>query len=391
MKPTSSLVHGCVAALLLLSCRRDRRDVARTDPAIQKTEASVVTNPGPSASAAPSADARAWVGKRLHLWVTTCDAASPEAKELLAAVSAHRGLVDGVGIACQALVREGSFRTIGEGPAGRGRASLAAKLQGLGVATTILVANPGPGGFDGPLGAAVVMDAKARLRLVESLVAVRAREHHAGIELDLEAMPKVAGPSYVELARAVKAAAGNGVEISIDVHPKTIDDPGWDGPAAHDYAALADTGAVLRLMTYDLSIGPVPPGPTTKASWVREVVAYARSKAIAPAQLEIGLPAYGYDFPPQGKGTPLALKHNEIMQLKARVKAEVRRDELGTPHFSYDAKEGRHEVWFDDAESLGRLLEDLRPIAGDVRGVAIWGIGGADPLLVEALAGAGFR
>jgi spore germination protein len=204
-------------------------------------------------------------------------------------------------------------------------------------------------------------------------------------------MPTIAADGYVQLVRAVKSAAGDGVEISVDVHPKTVDDPGWDGPGAHDYTALANAGAVVRLMTYDLSIGPVPPGPCTKASWVREVVAYARSKKIPPAQLEIGLPAYGYDFPPEGKGVPLALKHKEIMQLKARVKAEVIRDDAGTPHFSYDAKDGRHEVWFDDAESLGRIIADLRPIAKDVRGIAIWGIGGADPRLVDTLVAAGFR
>ena len=387
-----SLAYTGLAVVLLISCRRVERGGAQGEPQVGTTEATLVTTTSiPTVPANGDQDLHAWVGKRLHLWVTTCDAEAPEAQEMIAAATLHRGLVDGVGIACQAVARDGSFKTIGEGPAGRTRAVLAARLQALGVATTILVANPGPGGFDGPLGAAVAMDEKARARLVAGLVAARTKEQHAGIELDLEAMPTPAAQAYVQLVREVKSAAGDGVEVSVDVHPKTVDDPGWDGPGAHDYEGLARAGAIVRLMTYDLSIGPVPPGPTTKSSWVREVVAYARSKKIPAAQLEIGLPAYGYDFPPTGKGAPLALKYKEIMQLKARVKAQVLRDEAGTPHFSYDAKDGRHEVWFDDAESLGRVLEDLRPIAKDVRGIAIWGMGGADPLLVEALVVAGFR
>ena len=389
---TTRLLLGGCAVSLLLSCRsREHAGAIATsepthvvEPSASSGEKTVKTK-----ETLPGADA--WVGKRLHVWVTTCDLGAPEAKELIATASAHRGLFDGVGIACQAVARDGSFKTIDEGPAGRGRDALAAKLQSLGIATTLLVANPGPGGFDGPLGAAVAMDPKARAKLVDALVSARAREHHAGIELDLEAMPTKAAAGYAELVRAVKTAAGDGVEVSVDVHPKTVDDPGWDGPGAHDYSAIAEAGAIVRLMTYDLSIGPVPPGPSTKASWVREVVAYARTKKVPAAQLEIGLPAYGYDFPPQGKGAPLALKYNEIMQLKARVKAAVLRDDAGTPHFAYDAKDGRHEVWFDDAESIGRLLEDLRPAANDVRGIAIWGVGGADPLLVESLVLAGFR
>ncbi|MEO7095373.1 MAG: glycosyl hydrolase family 18 protein [Polyangiales bacterium] len=396
------LARGPLAALFLLlssaSCSACSRSKVGADLAREETS-TMSTPPGTAASLVTTVDAaveeppdpHAWVGKRLHLWVTSCDASSSEAKQLVATATAHRGLVDGVGIACQAVVRDGSFKTVDDGPPGRGRAALAARLQGLGIATTILVANPGPGGFDGPLGAAVAMDEKARAKLVESLVAARTKEHHAGIELDLESMASEAASGYVQLVREVKAAAGTGVEISVDVHPKTVDEPGWDGPGAHDYPALADAGAIVRLMTYDLSIGPVPPGPTTKSSWVREVVAYARSKKVPAQQLEIGLPAYGYDFPPADKGSPLALKYKEIMQLKARVKAEVTRDEAGTPHFSYDAKDGRHEVWFDDAESLARVLEDLRPVAKYVRGIAIWGMHDADPRLVDALVTAGFR
>ncbi len=292
------------------------------------------------------------------------------------------GFVDSVGIACTAITREGGLITHAEHPAGKGRGLVAQKLAKAGVAASLVIANPGPGGFDGPLGMQVIHDDKARARLVNELV--RAAVDMTAIELDLEAMPTAASASFVTLTKEVAARLPK-LELVVDVHPKTADDPGWDGPGSHDYRALADAGAVVRLMTYDLSIGPVPPGPSTTSAWIRDVVAYARSKGVPPSKLEIGLPAYGYDFPPN-KGVPIPLRYEEVMALRARVKADVVRDPNGAPHFEYAG----HQVWFDDATSIARILADLGDVARDVRGIAIWGIGRADPNLGKVLAEAGF-
>lgn len=326
----------------------------------------------PITSASVISAKKPWAGKRLHLWTTACDPSAPEVTEVL---SRGRG---SIGIACTSVTREGGLRTQDERPFGRGRGLVAQKVP----RASLVIANPGTGGFDGALGMQVVSDDKARARLVDELERVVKKEGYKAVELDLEAMPTAAAPYFVALAtEAVKRLSG--IEIVVDVHPKTADDPGWDGPGAHDYAALANAGAVVRLMTYDLSIGPVPPGPCTTAKWIREVVAYAKSKGVPADKLEIGLPAYGYDFPAKGPAVPL--RYTEVMALGARVKAAVERDENGTPHFKY----ADHQVWFDDAVSIERLLRDLGDVAGDVRGIAIWGIGRADPKLGKVLADAG--
>jgi spore germination protein YaaH len=109
----------------------------------------------------------------------------------------------------------------------------------------------------------------------------------------------------------------------------------------------------------------------------------AKSKGVPAEKLEIGLPAYGYDFPPKGPAVPL--RHEEIVALLARTKSTVVRDANGTPHFEYNG----HQVWFDDAESIGRLLADLEDVAPSVRGIAIWGAGRADANLGKVLEAAG--
>ena len=338
--------------------------------------------PSTSVTAVP---AQPWAGKRLHLWTTACDPSFKEVTDVYSRATARAGLVDSVGIACTAVTREGSLVTQDERPVGKGRALVAKKFEKL--APSLVIANPGPGGFDGALGMQVVSDEKVRARLVDAIAKTTAREGFRAVELDLEAMPTASAPFFVTLTTEVVARLP-GVEIVADVHPKTVDDPGWDGPGSHDYLAIANAGAVLRLMTYDLAIGPVPPGPCTTATWIREVVQYARKKGVPPEKLEIGFPAYGYDFPE--KGAPIPLRYEEVMALVARVKVAVVRDPNGTPHFDYDAQGVHHQVWFDDATSIGRLLLDLGDIARDVRGIAIWGIGRADPNLGMVLGDAGF-
>lgn len=334
------------------------------------------------------------MGKRLHVWVTACDGESREVADIVGFAAKYPTVLGGVGVACTVITRDGALEAQAEQPVGLGRASVARRIGKLGLPASLVVSNVAADGFDGALALAALSKAATRARLADNIVHLARHEAFASVELDFEMMPTGAGAGYVKLAEEVGArlrADGGRTELSIDVHPKTVDDPGWSGPGAHDYAALAKTGAVLRLMTYDLSIGPVPAGPSTKASWVREVVAYARSKGVPPEQLEIGLPAYGYDFPPQGNGAALPMRFEEVNALRVRVNAELSRDAADVPHFHYDAPDGRHEVWFDDGKSIARLLDELADLAPYVRGVAVWGIGRSDPDLGKRLAEQGFQ
>lgn len=326
------------------------------------------------------------------MWTTACDLGSREVGDVVGLVSKHPQILRGVGVACTTITREGTLLSFEEQPVGLGRAEVARRMRRLGLGPSFVVSNYSNAGegFDGALALSVLAKKPKRRALAETIARIAKSEGFAAVELDLEQLPNAAAAPYAELAREVKDQLGDPLEIVVDVHPKTVDDPGWLGPGGHDYAALAATGAVLRLMTYDLSIGPVPAGPSTKASWIREVVAYAKSKGVRSEQLEIGLPAYGYDFPPKGKGAALPLRFEEVTALRTKTKAEVARDDADVPHFSYDGADGRHEVWFDDEKSLSRLLTDIGDLATDVRGIAIWGVGRADPNLGKCLADQGF-
>jgi len=149
---------------------------------------------------------------------------SREARSVVATVAARVAPRPSVGLACAALSPSGEL-------IGGGDPALLAELHALEVETGLVVANPGSTGFDGVLAARVLHDPATRAKLVESLLAARAREGDAAIEVDLEAMPTSARADLVALVAALRAGAPEGVRIEVDVHPKTTDDPGWTAPA----------------------------------------------------------------------------------------------------------------------------------------------------------------
>lgn len=335
----------------------------------------------------PRAADAPWRGKRLQLWTTACDPAAEETKALLAGVARAGVHLDALGLACTSLRDDGGLELAGGPPAAAARAALLTELAERGIATALVIANVDRGDFDGARGAAILGDPTRHAALVEAVLALEASERHAIVEIDLEELPTPSAADLVRFVEALRARLPSEVRVVVDVHPKTKDDPGWTGPGAHDYAGLARAGAELRAMTYDYSLGPQPPGPTTSAAWIRDVVAYARGVGVPAARLQIGLPAYGYDFAPVPAGassSAASVGWHGALALQARERATLVRDAGGAPHFAYRGDDGRHEVWFDDAESIARLLADLSDVAKDVDGVAIWGAGGADPQLLDA-------
>ncbi len=340
---------------------------------------------GPSAPRGATAEpgAATLAEKRLHLWTTACEPTAAEAQAALATAKQLGHALRSIGLVCYSLGEAGLLRATGDDATSRSRSALAAAIRRRGVGTALVLNNTDAQGFDGARASRVLASVSARTRLVDRLVALQASERHVAIELDLESMPTAAAPDLVAMVSALRLRLPSDVAVVVDAHAKTVDDPGWQGPGAHDYGALARAGAIVRVMTYDYSIGPVPPGPTTRAGWIRDVVRYARSRGVPVDRLEIGLPAYGYDFAPAGAAP---VRWREATALAAREGSPLLRDDGGAPHFAYQASDGLHEVWFDDGQSIARLLSDLRDVSDEIGGVAIWGAYEADPAVFEPFA-----
>ena len=152
----------------------------------------------------------------------------------------------------------------------------------------------------------------------------------------------------------------------------------WGG--AYDYAALGEINDFVTVMAYDYNAeGSPDAGSVAPIWWVDNVLAYAR-RHIPGEKIYLGVPFYGRDWN-LDEGPPATsigfVTASRLLGESSDVVGGFS-DEQGSPWFRYTDPDGnRHEVWYENAESLGLKL-DLA-IDHGVAGFAAWRIGHEDP------------
>jgi di-N-acetylchitobiase len=102
---------------------------------------------------------------------------------------------------------------------------------------------------------------------------------------------------------------------------------------------------------------------------------------ISTKQIVLGLPWYGYDFPCKEtdpkteqcttKTPEFQHTYPEILQLlQNSTTGRLWGYEALSPYFNYVAKDGVHQVWYDDPESIGLKVKLAHGV--HLRGIGIW-------------------
>jgi len=136
----------------------------------------------------------------------------------------------------------------------------------------------------------------------------------------------------------------------------------------------------LRIMTYDYHWRGGGPGPVAPIYWVRAVADYAKT-VVDPAKVVIGVPFYGYNWPPGGDA--IAQTWTDINDLIQSNKLEVNLKESDSNGLveenwiTYGSRLGRRTVYFATSRSLDAKIELVQQL--DLAGIAIWRLGGEDP------------
>ena len=195
-----------------------------------------------------------------------------------------------------------------------------------------------------------------------------------GIDLDYESLYAADRSLFTTFVQEAAASLHQkGKQLSITVHPKTAEPGTWDGPQAQDYKAIGAVADRVRVMAYDYHWSTSPAGAIAPLPWVDQVAAFAASQ-IAPAKLQLGVPLYGYDWVgSKGEG----LTHDQIEARRTAAGATRQWSSADSaPWFTYTAGGVTHQVWYEDAQSVGAKLAvvDKYGLAGAV----LWRLGGED-------------
>lgn len=216
----------------------------------------------------------------------------------------------------------------------------------------------------------------SRARHVRQIVGLASRPAFAGIDLDYEQIAtadRAKFTAFVEqLADALRA---RGRTLSVSVPAATSAAVGLPGSAAIDYRAIGRAADEVRVLAYDFHTYCGGSGPIAPIDWVEDVVGYLK-REVPRHKLVLGVPLYGYDWPPVGCAASRTWRDTTALRNRHQGELAWSRP-WQTRRMRYTVRGARRIAWFEDAASTSakaRLVEKHR-----LRGVALWRMGGEDP------------
>ncbi|MBX7466489.1 glycosyl hydrolase family 18 protein [Streptomyces sp. NPDC001251] len=232
--------------------------------------------------------------------------------------------------------------------------------------------------------AEILTDPATRTTHVEALLALVRSRAYDGIDIDYESIAPTGEADYLTVRAAYAAFAGElcgrlralAKSCVLTVSPQTA-----TTGRIWDYAALGRVADRVRIMGYDLHWRGGDAGPLASPRWYDDIL--RRATALIPAdRLEMGVPAYGWDWVEGGKTRHVTWKEAEA--LRAAKGAPYRLDpDSGTPHFTYEEDGAVRQVWYQDAAGITADLPVLSRYG--VHHTAIWALNFEDPAVWPVL------
>lgn len=253
-----------------------------------------------------------------------------------------------------------------------------------GMAAFATVSNYAGNDFNAHVAHAILTSPAATQQLIADMM-VRLKEgHYQGINIDFESMVATDREAFTAFIRTVvRQMKAAGYLTMVSVPAKEKDDPAnsWDG--AFDYRALGAAADVLQVMTYDENGPWGQPGPVAGLDWVERCIRFAVS-AVPPAKINLGVPAFGYDWDLQDKKQSKQITWTEFNARLVAVHTAPEWDEAtASAHYSYTENGHAHVVWGENARSLrlkARLVAKYH-----LAGVSVYALGMEDAAFWKAL------
>ncbi|MCD7855923.1 MAG: glycosyl hydrolase family 18 protein [Clostridiales bacterium] len=250
-----------------------------------------------------------------------------------------------------------------------------AKKYGTG-AVMLVSALTENGSFSNELASRLINSPEIQDNFINNVIENMKEKGYIGLDMDFEFIYPQDAEAYAALIEKLRSRLNaEGFFIVVALAPKTSRNQKGLLYEGHNYPALGASANAELVMTYEWGYTFGPPMAVAPLNRVREVVEYAVSE-INPKKIYMGVPNYGYDWLlPYVKGESRAesISNVEAVDRAFKNNAEIMFDNTAaSPYYNYVKDGKRHEVWFEDAESINAKA-DLAAEYG-LAGLSYWNI-----------------
>ena len=220
-----------------------------------------------------------------------------------------------------------------------------------------------------------------RNRAINNLVAEVQAGGGDGVNIDFEYVVDGQRDNFVTFMTDLTAAFHSqipGSHVSIAM-------PAVDWWGSYDYARLGAATDALMIMGYDYhwsgssEAGPVAPlvtnGKWSSSSYNVTNTVETYLEDVDPDKILLGVPYYGYDWEVSSSSVPTTTTSRGLAKTYATAVGEAATygrkwdSDSYSPYYKYSG----HQVWYDDAASLGYKYDLV--VEKDLAGIGIWALG----------------
>ena len=220
-----------------------------------------------------------------------------------------------------------------------------------------------------------LLDSKINVKnAINQIVAYAFVYHLDGINIDFEDFDKSDSAKFdYFVEKLAESLRGSNILLSVDI---TVPDKNSSWSMCYDRKTLSEFSDYIVLMSYDeFSKGSYYAGPTASIGWVKKGLEQTL-KEVEANKVLLGIPFYTREWIEDNRGKVINVRALYYKDLKAFLetnKLNPQFDEkYGLYHVSFYRYNLKHEVWFDNSETLYSKLELIEK--HNLGGFAIWNL-----------------
>ena len=242
--------------------------------------------------------------------------------------------------------------------------------------TAVITNLPENGGWDSERVEYILDDRDAQSEFIREIGQLLERFNFDGVTIDFEEVIADERDNFSDfIGKLSEHLHKQGKIVQIALHPKTgsVQDKKYEFQDWRSLSAFADQ---IYIMAYGEHYDEGDSGPIASYPWVKKIIDYANSFDLQLNKFYLGIPLYGYDWQ-DGEDKAVGLTYQQVQNLQKKYDIESLWDEVSkSPYFTYEKDGIKHEVWFENKESVSYKKELVYD--SGFAGVTFWRLGGED-------------